>query len=57
MKTNTDDYKRTEIDTLAAAIIAAGMFAHPSSRDWTAKEIAHDAVAALREIIDLIENL
>jgi predicted transcriptional regulator len=40
----------TRTDILAAAVIAAGMYANPKSGDWTIEEIANDAVATLEEI-------
>jgi hypothetical protein len=42
--------KQADTDILAAAVIAAGMYANPKSEDWTAEEIAHDAIATLKEI-------
>jgi hypothetical protein len=37
-------------DILAVAIIAAGMYANLRSSEWTAEEIANDAIASLKEI-------
>ena len=39
-----------DIDLLAAAIIAAGMYANANASDWTSEEVAHDAVEVLRKI-------
>jgi hypothetical protein len=47
---------RLDVDILAAAVIAAGMYANPKSLDWTAAEIANDAVVTLQQIKDRLTN-
>jgi hypothetical protein len=49
--------KQADTDILAAAVIAAGMYANPKSEGWTTKEIAHDAVANLEEIKNELNSL
>lgn len=39
-----------QADALGAAIIAAAMHHDPRSKDWTAEEIAHDAVQTIKQI-------
>jgi hypothetical protein len=40
--------KQADTDILAAAVIAAGMYANPKSDGWITKEITHDSVATER---------
>ena len=49
-RTRIPNNKQADTDILAAAVIAAGMYANPKSEGWTTTEIAHDAVATLEEI-------
>lgn len=45
-----------QLDILASAIIAAGLYSDPGASNWPAQAVAHYAIAVLKEIKKQLRN-